>query len=227
MQKTRFEGVLWDMDGVLIDSERLVQAVFVEVMENGGPVQEPQQRYLETVGLNRTGLIEWFLQFVPDTATAELWIDKTRDGFNRRAKTELALKPGVVEALDHLSRLGLQQRVVTSTRTAMAEEKLERMGLLPYFDGILGGDQVERGKPDPEPYLKGCEALGVAPSAALAIEDSPNGVRSALDAGCAVIHVPDLIDTDPTWAPRLTARLNSLAELPTWLEHRYGSGPGQ
>lgn len=213
----QIEAVLWDMDGVLIDSERLVQAVFVEVMEQGGPVPDPQQRYLETIGLNRTGLINWFLQFVPDEQSAERWIDKTRDGFNQRAKTELQLKTGVIEALEHLTQLGIQQMVVTSTRTAMAEDKLERMGLLPYFDSILGGDQVENGKPHPEPYHRGCQRLGIPASSALAIEDSPNGVLSALDAGCCVIHIPDLVDTDPAWEERLTARLNSLNEFPAWL----------
>lgn len=217
MQKTRIEGVLWDMDGVLIDSERLVQSVFVEVMDQGGPVPDPEKRYLETIGLNRTGLINWFLQFVPDEQTAEIWIDKTRDGFNQRSRTELQLKPGVKESLDHLTQLGIQQMVVTSTRTAMAEDKLERMGLLEYFDSILGGDQVENGKPHPEPYQRGCQKLGIDAPSALAIEDSPNGVLSALSAGCAVIHIPDLIETDPVWEQRLTARLNSLAEFPAWM----------
>lgn len=218
MPNTRVEGVLWDMDGVLIDSERLVQAVFVEVMEDGGPVPDPSVRYLETIGLNRTGLINWFLRFVPDEPTAERWIDKTRDGFNQRARTELQLKPGVIEALDHLTQLGIQQMVVTSTRTAMAEDKLERMGILNYFDSVLGGDQVDNGKPHPEPYQRGCQKLGIAdPPSALAIEDSPNGVLSALSAGCSVIHIPDLIETDPVWEQRLTARLNSLSEFPAWL----------
>lgn len=220
MKKTRVEGVLWDMDGVLIDSERLVQAVFVEVMEQGGPVPDPKKRYLETIGLNRAGLITWFQQFVPDEQTAELWINKTRDVFNLRAHTELELKPGVIVALDHLTELGIQQMVVTSTRTAMAEDKLERMGLLSYFDSILGGDQVENGKPDPEPYRRGCQKLGIEAASALAIEDSPNGVLSALGAGCSVIHIPDLIETDPAWEHRLTARLNSLIDFPSWMK-RY------
>ncbi len=213
----RFHAVLWDMDGVLIDSERLVRDVFIDVMTSGGPVPEPAQRYLETIGLNRPGLIQWFLQFVSDEPTAEFWIDQTRDGFNERAKTELVLKPGVIEALDHIAEAGIPQMVVTSTRTAMAEGKLSQMGLLHYFTEVLGGDQVSQGKPHPEPYLTGCERLGVNRRHALAIEDSPNGVRSALAAGCAVIHVPDLVETDPEWHPELIAALESLEDLPAWL----------
>ncbi|GGX64249.1 HAD family hydrolase [Saccharospirillum salsuginis] len=215
-------GVLWDMDGVLIDSERLVRAVFVDVMTGGGPVPDPEQRYLETIGLNRTGLIQWFLQFVPDETTAEFWIDQTRDGFNARAKTELELKPGVIDALNHVRDAGLRQMVVTSTRTTMAEDKLARVGLLDYFTEVLGGDQVAQGKPHPEPYQKGCERLGLQSHQALAIEDSPNGVRSALAAGCAVIHVPDLIETDPDWHADLAGALDSLADLPRWMTQQEG-----
>lgn len=222
MSEQRIQGVLWDMDGVLIDSERLVRDVFVEVMNEGGPVPEPAQRYLQTVGLNRASLIQWFLTYVPDEATAEFWIDRTRDGFNERARTELVLKPGVIAALQHIADSGLPQMVVTSTRTAMAEDKLARMGLLDYFREVLGGDQVSQGKPHPEPFLTGCRRLGIDSQNALAIEDSPNGVRSALAAGCAVVHIPDLIETDPEWHGEIAVALDSLLELPGWMTQQDG-----
>lgn len=216
-------GVLWDMDGVLIDSERLVRDVFVEVMANGGPVPDAPQRYLETIGLNRTGLIDWFAQFVATSELAEYWIDQTHHGFLERAKTELELKPGVVAALDHVRRLGLPQMVVTSSRTEVAEMKLSRLGVLDRFDGVLGGDQVSQGKPYPEPFLRGSETLGLEPGRALAVEDSANGVQSALAAGCAVLHVPDLIATDPHWQGRLSV-LPSLVEFPTWFDSQREAG---
>lgn len=222
MNNRRFHGVLWDMDGVLIDSERLVQEVFVDVMNGGGPVPDPASNYLRTVGLNRTSLIQWFLQYVPDEETAEYWINQTRDGFNERARTELVLKPGVVEALEHVAQSGVKQMVVTSTRTAMAEDKLKHMGLLGFFTEVLGGDQVAQGKPHPEPYLTGCERLGIEAQHALAIEDSPHGVRSALAAGCAVVHIPDLIETDPEWEAEIAVSLETLVELPGWIQQQEG-----
>lgn len=220
MTTTQFKGVLWDMDGVLIDSERLVRAVFVEVMTNGGPVPDAETRYLETIGLNRGGLIDWFQQFVDGVEAAEYWIDQTHFGFMERAKTELELKPGVVEALDHVNSLGLPQMVVTSSRTETAEMKLARLGVLDRFAGVLGGDQVDNGKPHPEPYQRGAERLGLAPQAALAVEDSTNGVRSALAAGCAVLHVPDLIPTDPDWNGKISGVLPSLTAFPAWFDAR-------
>ncbi|MDB2448858.1 HAD family phosphatase [bacterium] len=219
MTATAVQGVLWDMDGVLIDSERLVRDVFINVMANGGPVPNASQRYLETIGLNRGGLIEWFLQFVDSKESAEYWIDQTGDGFLERAKTELELKPGVVAALDHVRELGLPQLVVTSTRTETAQMKLSQMGVLDRFDGVLGGDQVSQGKPHPEPYLRGSERLQLAPGAVVAVEDSANGVRSALAAGCQVVHVPDLIATDPAWHGQLSV-LDSLVEFPAWFNAR-------
>ncbi len=218
MAVPEIEAVLWDMDGVLLDSERLVQSVFVEVMTNGGPVPDAERRYLETIGLNRTGLIQWFLSYVDSADSAEYWIDQTRDRYTERAKTELVIKPGVIESLEHVARSGRRQMVVTSTRAALAEAKLARVGLLGYFDSLLGGDQVTQGKPHPEPYLAGCARLDVAPAKALVVEDSPNGVRAGLAAGCAVLHVPDLVPTDPEWAPRLAATLHSLEAFPAWLD---------
>jgi HAD superfamily hydrolase (TIGR01509 family) len=212
------EAVLWDMDGVLVDSERLVQSVFIEVMTQGGPVPEPEQRYLETIGLNRGGLIQWFLNYVDTVDHAEYWIDQTGNRYTERAKTELMLKPGVIESLDHVALTGRRQMVVTSTRTALAEAKLASVGLSHYFESLLGGDQVTHGKPHPEPYLTGCKRLGVTPRQALVIEDSPNGVRAGLAAGCAVLHVPDLVPTDPDWADQLAAALASLEEFPDWLD---------
>lgn len=210
-------GVLWDMDGVLIDSERLVRDVFTKVMANGGPVPNASQRFLEVIGLNRGGLIDWFGQFVDSRESAEYWIDQTHQGFLQRAKTELELKPGVVAALDHIRQLGLPQMVVTSSHTEVAQTKLSNLGVLNRFDAVLGGDQVSQGKPHPEPYLRGSEALGLLPQRALAVEDSANGVRSALAAGCQVLHVPDLIATDPDWHGQLSV-LTSLVEFPSWFD---------
>ncbi|MEX1214045.1 HAD family hydrolase [Saccharospirillum sp.] len=217
MARPEYEAVLWDMDGVLLDSERLVQSVFVEVMTNGGPVPDAERSYLETIGLNRSGLIQWFLSYVDSESSAEYWINQTRDRYTERAKTELVLKPGVIESLEHVARSGRRQMVVTSTRAELAEAKLARVGLLGYFESLLGGDQVTQGKPHPEPYLVGCSRLDVAPAKALVVEDSPNGVHAGLAAGCAVVHVPDLVPTDPEWEPRLAVRLHSLEAFPDWL----------
>lgn len=221
MALAEYDAVLWDMDGVLVDSERLVRSVFIDVMANGGPVPDAEQRYLETIGLNKDGLIDWFLNFVDSVDSAVYWINQTGDRYTERAKTELVLKPGVIESLEHVARSGRRQMVVTSTRTELAEAKLEQVGLRGYFEDLLGGDQVSRGKPHPEPYLAGCTRLDVIPARSLVIEDSPNGVRAGLAAGCNVLHVPDLVPTDPEWAAQLTAALPSLEAFPGWL----GGGP--
>ncbi|MEX2365870.1 MAG: HAD family phosphatase [Pseudohongiellaceae bacterium] len=213
-----YDAVLWDMDGVLLDSERLVQSVFTEVMANGGPVPDAERRYLETIGLNKTGLIEWFLNYVDSVDSAVYWINQTGDRYTERAKTELVLKPGVIESLEHVARSGRRQMVVTSTRTELAEAKLERVELLGYFEALLGGDQVTRGKPHPEPYLAGCTRLEVTPGRSLVVEDSPNGVLAGLAAGCNVLHVPDLVPTHPEWSGRLAATLTSLEAFPGWLD---------
>ncbi|MBU2862272.1 HAD family phosphatase [Reinekea forsetii] len=213
----RIQAVLWDMDGVLIDSERLVQKAFVEVANSMNLMERPAQRYLETIGFNRASTVKWYLQFVESQAEAESLYSAVNEVYVSMAKTELTLKPGVCEALTFVDSLDIPQMVVTSTRTQLALSKLTQFELLPFFKHVIGGDQVRQGKPNPEPYLKGVEHLGMPANCTLVIEDSENGVKSGASAGCQVLHVPDLIPTKPEWHPMLAGSIESLEHLPNWL----------
>jgi len=216
------EAVLWDMDGVLVDSERLVQEVFAEQMLEHNVMANPAQRYLETVGLNHKGTVNWYLQFVESEELAEHYCSLVGKKYLERIEAELQLKDGVIDALEAVAETGLPQMVVTSSKTEHALTKLKMFNIDGYFQHIIGGDQVEQGKPNPEPYLKACKHLSVDPSRALIIEDSPNGVTAGLAAGCMVIHVPDLIDTNPDWQDAIYNALDSLESFPRWFEMQRG-----
>jgi HAD superfamily hydrolase (TIGR01509 family) len=112
------------------------------------------------------------------------------------AVTPAPLKEGALGLLDAVGQLGLPLAVATSSRTAHAIEKLGQAGLLERFRTVIGADQVQRPKPDPEVYLTAAERLGADPRACLALEDSEYGVRAAHAAGMTVIQVPDM--TQPT-----------------------------
>ncbi|WP_320824251.1 HAD family phosphatase [Reinekea sp.] len=216
------EAVLWDMDGVLLDSERLVRDVFSQVMTEQGVMVNPAERYLETIGLNHQGIVQWYLQFVDTIELAEHYCSLVGALYMRRASTELQLKAGVVEALNSVAELAVPQMVVTSSPSLRARQKLAQFGLNPYFEHLIGGDQVAQGKPHPEPYLTACAQLSVDPARVLVIEDSANGVASGLAAGCMVLHVPDLIDTDPQWQHSIYHALDSLASFPRWFNMQRG-----
>jgi HAD superfamily hydrolase (TIGR01509 family) len=211
------EAVLWDMDGVLIDSEHLVQQAFAEVMSTTNYMEDPAQKYLETIGFNRESTVNWYLPYVGSRDIAEGLYSKVHDTYIELSKTQLKLKPGVVEALKAVQYMGIPQMVVTSTKTEVALLKLARFDILSYFEGVLGGDQVSEGKPHPEPYLLGAKRLNVSTRNVLVVEDSENGVKSGVAAGCMVLHMPDLIDTKLEWNNVIYGALDSLESFPKWL----------
>ena len=212
------QAVLWDMDGVLIDSERIVQQAFVEVMSAHNIMDNPAERYLEIIGFNRESMLNWYSQFVSTQELAEFCFTQVFEAYVEKSKTLLTLKPGVIDALEAVQAMGLPQMVVTSSRTDVARLKLGHFNLLPYFEGILGGDLVKYGKPHPEPYLTGAQHLKTATENVLVLEDSENGVKSGVEAGCMVLHIPDLIPTHEDWHSSIYGALDSLESFPQWLE---------
>lgn len=211
------------MDGVLVDSERLVMDAFVDVMKEKGGLDDPAAFYKSTIGMNHASIVASYREIFPADGEAEDIFRQVETLYKARMKTDLQLKPGVLASLQSIRDMGLPQMVVTSTGTETAKHKLNLFSLMTYFEGLIGGDQVSHGKPHPEPYLTACSRLDINPEAALVVEDSPNGVKAAVAAGCAVVHVPDLVDTDPDWQEEIYDALDSLESFPDWFTaQRYG-----
>lgn len=224
---TTLKAVLWDMDGVLIDSEQLVMEIFVDLMRTTGEITNPAEVYMQTIGLNRKATLELYLQYLPDANRVEQIFEQVKEAYNARVDDELTLKPGVESALAAVAEVGLPQMVVTSTYFDAAVSKLSQFSLMPYFVAVVGGDQVVQGKPYPEPYLKACAQLKLAPADALVVEDSANGVKAARAAGCQVMHVPDLIQAHPNWSVDIDYSLASLLSFPAWLaQQELATPPG-
>lgn len=210
------------MDGVLVDSERLVRDIFVELMLQDNIVDDPHDLYQRSIGLNKASILELYLQHMDSLDTAEYYYRKVGEIYRANMASDLQMKCGVINALKAVQTKALPQMVVTSTETDSAWRKIKLFDLDPYFTDLIGGDQVSKGKPDPEPYLTACAKLGVEPANALVIEDSPNGVKAGLAAGCAVVHVPDLVDTDPNWQDEIYDALDSLESFPAWFDAQQG-----
>jgi HAD superfamily hydrolase (TIGR01509 family) len=186
-------AVIFDMDGLMLDTERIALRVLAETaLSLGYPWQE--EIGLAMVGLNSRdsdAIVERHLG--PHYPPGPL-----RDAFGRRYMTTIEsepvpIKPGLLELLDWLEEGGIPCAVATSTRRERALLKLDRAGVGKRFAMIVGGDEVARGKPAPDIYVAAASGLGMAPQHCLALEDSAPGVRSALAAGMAVIMVPDVI----------------------------------
>ena len=184
---------IFDMDGLLLDTERLCMETFFKACRQHD-VEADRKVYLRCIGtrgeMTREILIDGHGEDFPIDAVSETWWALYDDHVLHRPVEK---KPGAAELLEFLSTGGWPVGLATSTRTATAERKLELAGLADHFAHIVGGDQVQRGKPDPEPYLTAAARLGVDPVDCFVMEDSENGVRAAVAAGCYVIQVPDLV----------------------------------
>lgn len=190
----QFDAVIFDMDGLLLDSERIALAAFVKACEHF-KLGDQKDLFIRCVGTNEVlgeAVLREGLQGKADPLEfGRLWDARYLDAISSRP---IPLKPGVLELLDELREAGIPRAVATSTSSARAREKLQRAGVLDRFDAIVGGDQVRASKPHPEIYIAAAAALGVKPEKCLALEDSENGVRAALGAGMTVIQIPDLVE---------------------------------
>lgn len=184
-------AVVFDMDGLLIDTERHVrEATLGAALDVGRPMED--DFYAGIIG---TPWPETFAMLT-DYFGGQDGFDRFRAHFVPRMEAlrqGVEMMAGVVELLDRLDALGLPKAVATSTGREKADEHLRHVGIHHRFDAIVTRDDVTRGKPHPEPYLTAARLLGVDPAHCLALEDSHNGIRSAHGAGMMAVMVPDLL----------------------------------
>lgn len=192
-------AVLWDMDGTLLDSEKLWDVPLHEYAAKLGAELAPETR-AAMVGSNIPTTMSLLFgaagaePSAEDIREAMAWIDlRMADLF----RTELAFRPGAQRALRAVRESGVPTALVTSTDRPLVEIALDFLGR-DHFDVVVCGDEVDgRTKPLPEPYLRAARLLSVDPAACVAVEDSPTGTASAVAAGCSVLVVPCEVDVEP------------------------------
>lgn len=186
-------AVVFDMDGLLFDTERLYQeALHLAAAEGGHEVAA--DLFALTIGLPRAQCRALLLSHFGETFAVDDFHEAWIRHFWVIAETRLALKPGVLELLDTLDQFRLPRAIATSSSRQTVERHLAAHDLAGRFDTFVARGDYAAGKPAPDPFLKAAERLGVEPRSCLALEDSHNGVRSACAAGMMTIMVPDLLD---------------------------------
>lgn len=189
-------AVVFDMDGILFDTERLCQDSWIQVAEKRG-LPGMEEIFPRCIGLNANGSRRIVLEAYGEDFDYEGFRTETSAWFwDYIDKNGLPVMSGAKQLLDWLKNNRWYLGLASSTRRSSVVNCLERAGFSEYFSVVVTGDMVEYSKPQPDIYLLACRELGVIPEEAYAIEDSPNGIRSAHAAGMRPLMVPDMIEPD-------------------------------
>ncbi|MDD2978520.1 MAG: HAD family phosphatase [Hespellia sp.] len=214
------EAMVFDMDGLLFDTERIVQRSWNRAGEVLGYGPMGEQIY-HTLGFNVVRREQYFKKLYGQDFPMEKFSPLTRKFFYEIADAEgISMKPGVRELLIYAKAHGIKTALATSSREAHARSLLEEQGIWKYFDGAVYGDMVEHAKPNPEIYQKACAMIGVNPSKSIALEDAPAGIRAAHAAGMLPVMIPDLVQPDSEIRTLCWKQFGSLMDVLGILELR-------
>ena len=209
------KAVVFDMDGLLVDTEQVVFAAMRHAAAGIGR-DLPFAIFQRMVGLTHAKSDLILAEHFGDGFDLEGFQAAVSTYFRAEQAAGIALKAGVVEILDRLDAMALPRAIATSSSRYAVEQSLGPHGLLDRFDAFITRDVQDHGKPHPEPFLKAAAAIGVQPLDCLAREDSHNGVRSASSAGMMTVMVPDMLDPTEemqTLTVRIAADLHEVAAL--------------
>lgn len=214
----QYQAVVFDMDGVIFDTERLVIEFWKEVAKKHN-IPNVEHTCIQCLGANRVRTREIFLENYGADFPYDPYRAEVTELFNTHYKgVPLPTKPGVRELLSYLQEQDIKVGLAFSTAQHLVRDEIGTAGLLPYFQTLVCGDMVEHSKPAPDIFLKACEILNADPTKSIAIEDSFNGIRSAHCAGMTPIMVPDQVQ--PTDEIRTLAFhvMPSLLDVLNWLK---------
>ena len=206
-------GVLFDMDGVVLDTEKLYARFWAEAAQTlGYPMTYEQALGMRSLN-SQAGQQKLESYFGPGVSRAQMRDKRVElmDAFV--AENGIDPKPGIHELMDALKERGIKTAIATSSPMSRTTAYLSRLGLLEKFDCICSGHDVKQGKPAPDIYLHAAASVGIPPENCLAVEDSPAGIESAFRAGCMPVLVPDLDGSTEEMRKILFAEADSLLDL--------------
>ena len=192
--------VIFDMDGLIFDTERLFMETQAPILEKYGYKQK-KENYVKTLGIAGENLKHTLHEIYGLDYPDEVISNETRAMVNSIIENNgVAIKPGIKELLQVLYNKKIPCAVASSTRTEIVKKYLNRAGIDNYFNFVIGGDMVTESKPNPEIFLKAWKSANVPLEAALILEDSENGLLASKNAGIPSICIPDLKYPEPIFA---------------------------
>jgi HAD superfamily hydrolase (TIGR01509 family) len=209
----RYRAVVFDMDGLLLDTETLWHSAEVELFARYGGEFTWDDK-IAVIGTSYDFTAEYFSDRLglPRERGPELVGDMI-SLMHDLVRRSVDARPGAVELVDRLRELRVPLGLASNSPRFLVDDALATAGMTDAFDAIVTSDDVELAKPAPDIYLLACERLGVAPADALALEDSASGVAAAKAAGLTCIAVPQFAETDVSAADRIVDSLEELIDL--------------
>lgn len=212
------KGIVFDMDGLMIDTEKLLAKFWREsAAEYGFNMNDEILHGMRSLSHS---LAESYLKNIFGESFDYNAIRKRRIELMNYyiEKNGIEVKKGLFELLEYLKQNNYKMAVATSNPLERAEKYLKKINAFDFFEKIIGGDMIENGKPAPDIYLTACREIGLEPYECTALEDSPNGIKSAYSAGCKTIMIPDLTFPDDDTKSMLYGLCGSLDEVINILE---------
>ncbi|MDO4863229.1 MAG: HAD family phosphatase [Ruminococcus sp.] len=216
----KIKGAVFDMDGLMVDTEKLYLRYWKEAAADFGYDMQNEHVYAIRSLARKYSIPKLKSFFGEDFPTEDVRARRTELINAHIEKYGIDVKKGLFELLDYLRAHGIRLAVATATPRERALYCLEKIGARDYFDAVICGDMIESGKPDPDIYLTAARELGLPPQQCAAFEDSPNGIRAAYSAGCHAIMIPDMTPPDDETAPLLSAVYDDLAQAVGYFEGR-------
>lgn len=213
----KISAVVFDMDGLMFDTEALIQRTWDIVGPRIGYGKMSHNIY-HTLGMNAARRKRYFQDTYGEDFPFETFTDNYRKEYYLYIEEKgVPIKKGLFEVLEWMKANELKLALATGSSEASATALLKKAGCYEYFDYRIYGNMITKSKPDPEIYIKACEGLGIPCEEAVALEDSPYGLESAVNAGLMAIMIPDLLEQAGEIEEKIAGKLDSLLDVPEFL----------
>jgi HAD superfamily hydrolase (TIGR01509 family) len=205
-------AVIFDMDGLMLDTEKPVVDVWVQAAEIKGWKVDAAAAY-RTIGINEASTKALLMhEYGPDFPYDAIRKELNRIMTEKIEKEGIAHRPGLLTLLDHLASCNIPMAVATSSNRKSTLWKLQKAGIQDRFTTLVCGDEISRGKPAPDIFLRAAELLGKKPEECLGFEDSPAGLQGLQAAGIRSVFIKDVVEPSPEILAKVWRRYTSLAE---------------
>ncbi len=217
-------AVIFDLDGILADSEPWWNEIDSKLLAEYGVIYRGEY-HREVLGVSYRLAVEFYKKAFGLSASIEELMRRRGEIATEFFANRVGLFPSTKRTLERLRDMKVRLAIATSSVSASARPFLDRHGLTPFFDGIVTGDEIERGKPDPDIYLRAAKKLGIGADACLVIEDALSGITAGKAAGMRVAAIPDRRFVDARdYEKEADYMLGNLSEIPALVRRVSATG---